>query len=444
MDRLGEQRAHAELFPRPAKPVSAEEWYGWDTGGFVVAHGAVKSEDLAAVAAGDVSSLLESDEIHRYLDQLMGKGSRLDSTWHMVAPENSQPPAPPAGSLGPVLGGCSTSGMMVAAALTSVDSQTGSSSAPAHVANDQGFNNGVRVVVALEDTNADNAIVVLPASHKSQIAPPEEVFAGADLGTGPRSPITLAPTLKAGDVLFCASRLLHGVHGTPSAVAAEYIVRTARSSGRLDEESVDDAATTQPWFASLTEAERVVIGLLDTDDERPVLKSDGTEALIQVDNSFHPALMAPTEDEMIDANEAYFWDLNGYLIIRDVMDPEWLAVANEAVDLYQDQATPDAGHTKDTLGRLFASEDYFDRKSMPPHMVGKACTDKAIGSDRLALRDLFNLPSPYNEPFIRMMAHPELARRLNVSVYHLDLQASVCTYGSDNRRCTTVNFLLAG
>ena len=39
----------------------------------------------------------------------------------------------------------------------------------------------------------------------------------------------------------------------------------------------------------------------------------------------------------MDAKERYFWDLNGYLVVRGVMDEEWLARANEAVDKFQDR-----------------------------------------------------------------------------------------------------------
>ena len=37
-------------------------------------------------------------------------------------------------------------------------------------------------------------------------------------------------------------------------------------------------------------------------------------------------------DSGIDYREFYFWDLNGYMVLRGVMDEEWLAAANEAVD----------------------------------------------------------------------------------------------------------------
>ena len=76
-----------------------------------------------------------------------------------------------------------------------------------------------------------------------------------------------------------------------------------------------------------------------------------------------------------------------YLIIRDVMDADWLAAANNALDAMSDETS-----------------------QRPAYSAG---SDKAVGTGRLSLPDLFNLPPPLNEPFLRMIAHPALVRRLN-------------------------------
>ena len=39
----------------------------------------------------------------------------------------------------------------------------------------------------------------------------------------------------------------------------------------------------------------------------------------------------------MDERERYFWDLTGYLIVKDVLTPEELAVANEAIDQNADK-----------------------------------------------------------------------------------------------------------
>lgn len=164
----------------------------------------------------------------------------------------------------------------------------------------QGLNNGVRVVVALGDLDPANCVCILPASHKLNVEAPAALFDGADLGCGPRTPITIAPQLEAGDVLLTASRLLHGPRGAPNAIACEYVVGTARTSGRLEEGGKDEFGEGQPWFDSLTEEEKAVVGLLDGPEGRPVVKSDGDNAVIELDDEFHPSSMAPCDDDLID------------------------------------------------------------------------------------------------------------------------------------------------
>ena len=39
----------------------------------------------------------------------------------------------------------------------------------------------------------------------------------------------------------------------------------------------------------------------------------------------------------MDEQERYFWDLTGYLVVRNVLTPDELAAANEAVDHYADR-----------------------------------------------------------------------------------------------------------
>ena len=44
-----------------------------------------------------------------------------------------------------------------------------------------------------------------------------------------------------------------------------------------------------------------------------------------------------------DDSEQWLWDLCGYMVIKGVMDPDWLAAANEAVDaMERDTGSGDA------------------------------------------------------------------------------------------------------
>lgn len=243
--------------------------------------------------------------LQRYLDQLAGGGTKLDLPYQKLAAATEEAPST-IERLGPVVPNCSSSGIATAAPLVSL-------AGSGHVYNKNGLNNGIRIVAAMQDTDADNAVVVLPCSHKSNVEPPSDVFNGCDLGCGPRTPITLGVELKAGDVLLCASRLLHGVRGAPDCLEAEYIVRWARPSGRTgdgpsatDEDSFD---AHKPWFDMLSDTEKTVLGHLDGDDSRPIVVSDGTEVVVQQSESgheLHPTKLAPTESDLIDDNEFYF------------------------------------------------------------------------------------------------------------------------------------------
>lgn len=91
----------------------------------------------------------------------------------------------------------------------------------------------------------------------------------------------------------------------------------------------------------------------------------------------------------MDDKERYFWDLTGYLVVRNVLSPEELKVANDAVEHFEDRF-----HESDVLaGR--------DSKALQ-------------GSSRPTLSGLLEFEKPWCEPFRNMVAHPALVLRLNV------------------------------
>ena len=70
----------------------------------------------------------------------------------------------------------------------------------------------------------------------------------------------------------------------------------------------------------------------------PVINTDGEETWVEEDSTVvHPSIYMRDPNSGIDEKEFYFWDLNGYLVVRGVMDEQWLAEANEAVDKFQDR-----------------------------------------------------------------------------------------------------------
>ena len=120
----------------------------------------------------------------------------------------------------------------------------------------------------------------------------------------------------------------------------------------------------------------------------PVINTDGEETWVEEDSSIiHPSIYTRDPDSGIDEKEFYFWDLNGYVVVPGVMDEQWLAEANEAVDKFQD--------------RIVVGEE-----------LARGSISQA-GTGRPLLSGLLELPGSYSEPFRRMIAHPAVVQRLN-------------------------------
>ena len=94
----------------------------------------------------------------------------------------------------------------------------------------------------------------------------------------------------------------------------------------------------------------------------------------------------------MDAKERYFWDITGYLVVRNVLTPEDLKAANETLDYAQkwvgtgeeDRGAADSAFLKGTGARWYHGDN------------------------------LLNLPKPYCDPVRYMLAHPQIISRLKV------------------------------
>jgi hypothetical protein len=92
----------------------------------------------------------------------------------------------------------------------------------------------------------------------------------------------------------------------------------------------------------------------------------------------------------MDEQERYFWDLTGYLVVRNVLTPDELAAANEAIDHYAD--------------RIRVGED---------NRLARG-SQALLGTGRPKLSGFLEWEKPYCEPFRNMLAHPAVVVRLNV------------------------------
>ena len=96
-------------------------------------------------------------------------------------------------------------------------------------------------------------------------------------------------------------------------------------------------------------------------------------------------------------DEKYFFDLNGYLILRDVVDPDTIRRCNEAIDHYDDQI--------EVHERRFEGES----KALTSD-IRQRWSDEMVAWER-----------PYCEPFRQLMVHPRLKPYLReiIGDYHM-------------------------
>eukprot|EP01052_Picozoa_sp_SAG31_P031817 SAG31_NODE_3415_length_4302_cov_12.564359_1_plen_380_part_00 len=243
----------------------------------------------------------------------------------------------------------------------------------------------MRVIVAIDDAPADSGgFACMPCSHKLNIEPPQRVRTGVDDMSRLGSAILKQPVMAAGDVLLCVSTLGWTLRAPTRALAAprllhaEFIGNVSRPGG--------DAAFTEkmPWMDELSEAEKLVLGLppsgSSVEPAAVVVRGDevvrGPAAKI-----YHPRLLTVTDTaaDQIDEEEQFFWELNGFIVLRGVMSPEWVAEANQSIETWHANGAIPAGDS--------------------PAVAG--------GSN------LMRLPAPESLPIRKMLAHPSIVKRLN-------------------------------
>ncbi|MCH8292435.1 phytanoyl-CoA dioxygenase family protein [Candidatus Poribacteria bacterium] len=90
--------------------------------------------------------------------------------------------------------------------------------------------------------------------------------------------------------------------------------------------------------------------------------------------------------------EKYFFDLTGYLVVREALTPEEVTECNEAVDHY---------------------EDKIRTRSVESGGLAHGSSALQGNTGRLELTGMFGWPPPYREPFRRLLVHPVVVSRLN-------------------------------
>jgi len=362
-----------------------EENYCFDVAGYLILRGVLTPEEVAecnrALDRGErldgmlgwapplrepFRKLLAHPTLVWYLNQICGTGFRLDRGPRLIGDA--------AGDSGRQLEG---------------GNEPRDPSRAYYYQNGRRLCEGVCAVWALADQKPeDGGFTLIPCSHKSNVETPEDVLSGRDdMG------LAVQPELKAGDLILCAATALQGMQpwkgrGPQRLLAYWYAGRAAiQSLGTGSRTAPGDAMPA--WVAEMTPEQRAVFHLpgYRAFDPLPTLGSDGERCWVEEKETPHPSIYVRDPHSTIDEKEFWFWDLCGYLVLPNVLSPEDLALANEAIDRYGD--------------RIVVGEEL-------------ARGSQALaGTGRPTLGGLLTLDPPYCLPFRKMIAHPAVVHRLN-------------------------------
>ena len=326
--------------------------------------------------------LLVHPQLVWYLNQLVGHGFRLDQAPRLLGRRKDD----------------------ITESLVGGDEPRNPSSAYFQQ-NGRRTSQGLKAVWVLEDVaTGDGGLVVVQASHKSNVETPADLLTGVDdMG------LVQQPALRAGDLLLVAESTLQGMRswtGPAKRLLTYWYAGRAmiQSNGpgpgaqakAIPDWAVDDGSPEQKAMLHVPGS--------DGSNPAPAVNSDGHQTTVEESGAYiHPSIYIRDPDSGIDEKEFYFWDLNGYVVVPGVMDDEWLARANEAVDKFQ------------------------DRVEVGPELAGGSKSQ--AGTGRPLLGGLVDLPDPYNEPFRRMIAHAAIVQRLNW------MGGSGCRTGGGNVFC---------
>ncbi len=364
--------------------MSNEENYAFDVAGYLHVAGVLNREDVDALnqaldEVGENEGMLGWEGPHRklfrdllvhpqlvfYLNQIVGHGFRLDIAPRLLGHRDGE----------------------IGATLVGGDEPRNPSRAYFQQ-NGRRSCQGVKAIWALEDVaEGDGGLVVVQASHKSNVQTPGDLVTGSD-----EMGLVKQPRLSAGDLFLLAESTLQGVRPW-NGDSKRLLTYWYASRAVIQSNPPGPGAETESfpgWAKEAPPEQKVVMHRpgFKGSNPTPVLNTDGEKTWVEESSDvIHPSIYIRDPNSGIDEKEFYFWDLNGYLVVDGVMDEEWLARANEAVDKFQDRVE---------VGRELSGGS-----------VSQA------GTGRPLLSGLLDLPAPYNAPFRRMIAHPAVVGRLN-------------------------------
>jgi len=364
--------------------MSNEENYAFDAAGYLHIPGVLGKVEVAALNrafddATEPEGMLGWDGAPRdlfrdllihprlvwYLNQIIGHGFRLDQAPRLLGLRE--------GDVGSGLAG---------------GDEPRNPSRAYYIQNGRRSCQALKAIWVLEDVEpGDGGLHVVQASHKSNVETPRDLLTGADdMG------VVKQPGLKAGDLFLLADSTLHGMRPWTAAGSRRLLCYAYAGRAMIQSNGPGPGADLDPLPQWKTELSPELRAVMHRPGHRgsnppPVLNTDGQKTWVEDSgDDIHPSIYIRNPQSGIDEKEFYFWDLNGYLVVRGVMDQEWLARANEAVDKFQDRI-----QVGSELARGSQSQ---------------------AGTGRPLLSGLAEFPDPFNEPFRRMLAHTTVVNRL--------------------------------
>lgn len=366
--------------------MSPEENYGFEVKGFLIVRNVLNKSELMEcndlIDQGKMPlGLCANPILLRYIEQLCGLAYRLDKPLTMLEQLETH-------EFRPLKGG---------------DEPRNPSRGYFHQGTSR-FCQGVRAIWALADVpNQAGGLVLLPCSHTVNVSVPDCIRNGEDAYLKSIG-MSLQPVLQAGDLLLHASTIAHGLQpwihkGNQQRLAScEFISVYARPSDFSSDAVTEGGRVKElPWMKQLNLEERVILGLSDTNkDLAPPLLSNGHRNRIGTkfqkrDKPYHPGIYEEkiADLEEVDPLEFFYWELTGFLVVRKVMDPDWLAEANDIIN---------------------ANQNRIDYEGAAQHQIDGSSKMRGTGRPSLSIIDL---PDEERKPFQRMLAHPALVHRLN-------------------------------
>jgi hypothetical protein len=283
----------------------------------------------------------------------------------------------------------------------------------------------VRAVWALDDAGSSGSVTLVPASHRAALDAPEPLLSGEDDLACFGESLYHRPELQSGDLLLFSSALLHSVRAGADQrlVGAEFVNGWVSLSGERA-----DRATSRPWEGSVSPELRALL-LFDEHEDSPAplpsVLSDGKSLWLgdqQHARQDHPRVLAPVTDNGVDPAEAFAWELNGYLVLRNVLSREQLAAAHAALDSQREQLMATREHVRQAVDAADAERVQRDERSIgePGPLSprggqwpdGSPHSDKLKGYPRMDIGELLTLPLPHSLPFREMATLPAVLHTL--------------------------------